>query len=102
MNETLNKIFENKDNKVTLSLSDYESIKAVFDENKALKEEIKDLNDSLSNVSKVFIKAKLPESVLKDIQEDKVVIDSKIMYNAIEDPLFTTYAILIRARNREQ
>ena len=57
MNETLNKIFENKDNKVTLSLNDYESIKAVFDENKSLEKEVEQLKESFAGIIRLFKRA---------------------------------------------
>ena len=97
--EVLNKIFENKNNTVTLTLGDYESIKAVFEENKSLKEERAELKDSLLGLGRIFIKAQVPESVLKDIKEGKVEVTSRILKSPDKDT--TTYAIYIDARNRE-
>lgn len=101
MNETLNKIFENKDNKVTLSLSDYESIKAVFDENKSLEEEVKQLKESLTGIFRLFKRAGIPESVIKDIRDDKAKVDAKVVDGVIGDPFITTYEIFIKADNRK-
>lgn len=101
MNETLNKIFENKDNKVTLSLSDYESIKAVFDKNKSLEEEVKQLKESFAGIIRLFKRAGISESVIKDIIEDKAKIKTEVISGAMEDPFITTYAIYIKADNRK-
>ena len=93
--ETLRKIFENNSNTVTLSLKDYEAIKSVFDENKSLREKNEELNEHLSNVTRVFVKAKIPESTVNKIKENKIDVGCGYLRDVV-DPMKCTYAIYIK------
>ena len=100
--EVLTKIFENKNNTVTLNLGDYESIKAVFDENKSLKEENAKLKDKVENVYRVFVKAKFPPELVKDIEDGNVEVESAEMHDSAFDPLTTKKVLVIKSHRLYQ
>ena len=95
MGKSLTEIFTNDKNSVTLTLGDYESIKAVYDENKSLKEENEKLSESLKRVYRIFIRANIPEEVFKQLLEGKLEVRSQVMQGLINDPLAITYALYI-------
>ncbi len=99
MENSLDKIFTNDKNSVTLTLGDYESIKAVYDENKSLKEENEKLSESLIRISRIFARANIPEEIIKQISEGKLEVRSKIVQGSINDPLMTTYMVAIDVHN---
>lgn len=99
MENSLDKIFANDKNSVTLTLGDYESIKAVYDENKSLKEEKEKLFESIRRVSRIFVNAGVPEEVFKQLSEGKLEARSEIVHGSIVDPLATTYVLLIETHN---
>lgn len=99
MENSLDKIFANDKNSVTLTLGDYESIKAVYDENKSLKEENEKLSESLRRVGRIFARAKVPEEVFEQLSEGKLEARSQIVQGNINDPLATTYVLMIEAHN---
>lgn len=99
-NEILKNIFENKNNTVTLNLGDYESIKAVFDENIKLKEENEKISESLSRVGRIFVRAKIPEEVFEQLSEGKILIETKVIQDII-DPNATCYIMSFKVSNKE-
>ena len=96
-NKSLNEIFANDKNSVTLTLGDYESIKAVYNENKSLKEENEKLTESLRKLSLIFARAKVPEELFQQLSEGKLEARSQVVRGGINDPLMTTYIISIDA-----
>lgn len=100
MENSLDKIFSNDKNSVTLTLGDYESIKAVYNENKSLSEANKYLQEQLATVIKVFSEAKLPGDVIKQLLEGTLKIESTSMLQNVLDPLGNSYSIVIRIPNQ--
>ncbi len=99
MENSLDKIFSNDKNSVTLTLGDYESIKAVYDENKSLKEENEKVYEPLRELGRIFTRAKIPKEVFKQLLEGKLEVSSKIVQGSINDPLSTIYVLMIEAHN---
>ncbi len=92
--ETLSEIFKNSSNTVTLSLKDYEEIKSVFDENENLDKENGELYEQLSNITKIFVKAQIPESTFNKIKEGKAKITCDVVRDVV-DSARCTYVIYI-------
>ena len=88
MENSLDKIFANNKNSVTLTLGDYESIRA---ENEYLKKNNEKLFESIRRVSRIFVNAGVPEEVFKQLSEGKLEARSY----TIDDPLATTYVLMI-------